>query len=235
MVHRAHSLEPATVLRYGERAGGLVWWVGTPYGSDKVERRVVMVGSDLSTGQPLVCVHLGDGLVRDGQAIGDELWVAIARRRYLAVPRDRGVDVLAVSGSGAVRTVHSADSVDISTFAPALDRPSQAQIAAHINEVRRRFDHLDTYWRSEDGTTSPLSAELTEPSVTVEGEWPDACVVVAMRHQRRPGLLLRRTLPLFDETGAPISHENATLVLMEDLDTNYLAPAEEAVEGVFDI
>ena len=226
--------EPDTVIRHGERAGGLVWWAGTPYGSDRIERPVVAVGSAVSTGQPVVRVDLGHGLVRDGGAIADELWVAIARRRYLAVPRDCGVDVLAISASGAVRTVHSADSVDISTFAPAVNRPPQAQIADHINEVRHRFDDLTTAVAREDGTTTSIRPELTELSASVEGEWPDACAVVIMRHQSRPGLVLRRTLPLFDEAGAPINHESAGWRLMEDLDTNYLAPAGEAVDGVLD-
>lgn len=226
--------EPATVLRYGERAGGLVWWAGTPHGGDAIERRVVVVGHDPETGQPAVRVDLGRGLVRDVQPVGDELGLALARRRYLAVPCDRGVDVLAVSASGAVRTIHSVDSIGISRYAPRLHRPPQQEIRKHIEDVRHRFDHLDAFWRSEDGTTSPLSRGLSDPSVSVEGEWPDARVVVTVRHRRRPGLVLRRTLPLFDETGAPIDHEYADIHLMEDLDTDYLAPAEEAVDGVLD-
>jgi hypothetical protein len=79
---------------------------------------------------------------------------------------------VAISASGPVRTIHAADSVDISTFAPAVDRPPEAQIVAHIDRVRHRFDHLDSHRRSEDGTTSPLSPELTEPSVAVDGKWP---------------------------------------------------------------
>lgn len=142
--------------------------------------------------------------------------------------------MLAVVASGAVRTIHSADSIDISRFAPVVRRPLQEQIRKHIDEVRHRFDHLDTFWRSEDSTSRALSRGLSDPSVSVEGEWPDVRVVVTLRHQRRPGLLLRRTLPLFDETGTPIGHKYADMDLMEDLDTNYLAPADEAADGVLD-
>lgn len=226
--------DPALVLRFGEPAGELVWWAGAPYGSDKIDRSVVLVGSDPSSGHPQLRVDLGQGLVADLQPVGEELWVAIGRRRYLAVPRDRGVDVLAIAASGAVRTIYSSASIDISRFAPALNRPPEALIAEHINDIHHQFDHLDAYWRSEDGVTSPLSPELTEPAVSVQGEWPDTRLVVRMRHQNRPGLVLRRTLPLFDETGAPITHQNAVMALMEDLDTHYLAPAEEAVDGVLD-
>jgi len=224
--------DPATVLSAGQRAGGLVWWAGTPYDGDKIERQVVVVGHDPSTGQPRTDVDVGHGLVRDLQAIGDEVWVAVARRRHLAVPRDRGVDVLAISASGAVRTIHSADSIDISRFAPPLHRPPQAQVAGHIDNVRHQFEHLVTHWRSEDGATSPLSPELSEPSASVQSDWPDTSLIVTLRHPSRPGLVLRRTLALFDETGTPINRETAGTMLMEDLETGYLAPAEEAVDGV---
>lgn len=224
--------EPDTVIRHGERAAGLAWWAGAPYDGDKIERPVVVVGSDPSTGEARLRLELGHGLVQDVQAIGDELWVAVARRRYLAVPRDRGVDVLAVSASGAVRTVHRANSIDISHFAPVLNRPPQAQIDHHIAEVREQFEHLDAHWRNDDDTISPLSVALSDTAVLVEGAWPDTRLVVTLRHESRPGLLLRRTLPLFDETGAPIKHEGWRF--MEDLDTHYLAPAKEAIDGLLD-
>lgn len=226
--------DPAMILRYGQRAGGLVWWAGAPYGGDPVERQVVVVGHDRTTGRPSVRVELGGGLVRDVQTIGDELWLSVARRRYLAVSRDRGVDVVAVAASGVVRTIHSADSIDISRFAPAAHRPPPEQIREHIDEVRHRFDYLDRYWRAEDGTTSPLSVGLSDPLVSVDGEWPDTRIVITLRHPRRPGLLLRRTLPLFDQTGSPIKHEHADIHLMEDLDTGHLASAGEALDGVLD-
>lgn len=142
--------------------------------------------------------------------------------------------MLAVSASGQVRQVHIPDSVDISRLAPPIHPLSQEQIRRHIDDVRHLFDHLDTFWTSEHGTVQPLSRGLTDPSVSIEGTWPDTRVVVTLRHQRRPGLPLRRTLPLFDESGSPIDHEYADVNLMEDLDTNYLAPADEAVNGVLD-
>lgn len=226
--------EPDAVLRDGVRAGGLVWCAGAPVGGDKIERRAVVVGHDPATGLPLVRVDAGAGLVGDVQAVGDELWLTVARRRYLAVPRDRGVDVLAVAASGAVRTIHRADSVDVSRFAPVPHRPPPDQIREHIEDMRWRFDHLDAFWHSADGTTGPLSSGLSDPCVSVEGEWPDARLVVTLRHNRRPGLVLRRTLALFDKTGSPIDHEYADIHLMEDLDTGYLAPAAEAADGMLD-
>lgn len=87
---------------------------------------------------------------------------------------------------------------------------------------------------SSDCVTSPLRGGLTSAPVRVEGDWPNTVVVITMRHPRRPGLVQRRTLPLFDDAGSPIDHEYPDIHLMEDLDTNYLAPGEEAVDGVLD-
>jgi hypothetical protein len=225
---------PDTVLRYGVRAGGLIWWAGALPSESKIDRRVIVIGHDPATGQPARRVDLGLGLVGDVQAIGDELWLTVARRRFLAVPRDRGVEVMAVSASGAVRTVQGPGSLDISQYTPALRRPPDEQIYDHIDTIRRKFDHLASFWHSPASAISPLSDGLSDASVSVEGKWPNACLVVMMRHRQRPGLILRRTLPLFDDRGSPIDHGFADIHLMEDLDTNYLAPAEEAVDGVLD-
>ena len=67
------------------------------------------------------------------------------------------------------------------------------------------------------------------------GGWPNMRLVITFRHARRPGLLLRRTLELFDEAGGPVSHTYADIHLMEDLDTGGIPPAEEAVDGVLDV
>lgn len=96
------------------------------------------------------------------------------------------------------------------------------------------FDHLDSYWEAPDGSTSPLSRGLADPEVSVIDEWPSTRIVITMRHRKRPGLLLRRTISLFDDLGAPIRRDYADIHLMEDLDTGYLAPAEEAIDGVLD-
>lgn len=222
------------VLANGVPAGGLRWDVGAPTGADKINRHAVAMGCDPSGNRPPVRVDLGPGLVRDVQSVDDELWVVVARRRFLAVPLDRGVAVLAVAASGAIRTVLAADTIDVSASAPPPRRPPDEHIRAHIDTVRRRFDNLDTYWHRADGTVSPLSDGLSGARVSVQGDWPDARLVVTLQHRCRPGLLLRRTLPLFDEQGSPIEHRYADIHLMEDLDTGYVAPADEAVDGVLD-
>ncbi|MBB2893743.1 hypothetical protein [Flexivirga oryzae] len=171
------------IFRYGEPAGGLKWWAGSPDDEGFASRRVLAVGHEPETGGEVVTADLVLGLVNSAQAIGDELWVAVARAPARPVTADYGVDVLAVAA---------------------------------------------------DGVTSALSDGLSAPSVTVEGDWPDTRIVVMFRHTRRPGLLLRRTLPVFDEEGRPVDHEYPDIYLMEDLDTGHLAPAEDAVDGILD-
>lgn len=227
--------DPQVIRRYGVSAGGQLWWAGAPTGGDPINRRVIAVGHDPTTGGEAVRVDLGIGLIHAARAVGDELWLGVARRRFLSfAPQDHGVDVLAVSSTGSVRRVYPANSIDITSSAPPLRRPTDRQIADHIKTVRNMFAHLDEFWRSPAGTTGPLSDGLTEPSVSVQGDWPHTRVVVTLRHRSRPGLLLRRTLPLFNDAGQPIDHQNADIYLMEDLDTHYLAPADEAVDGVLD-
>jgi hypothetical protein len=176
----------------------------------------------------------GLGVVSTMRAVGREVWLTVARRRFLAVPHDRGVEVLAVSTSGGVRTVHRPNSIDISFSNPPREQPPDEVVRTHVERVRARFEQLDTYWRDQDGAAHPLSRGLSQPSVSVEGDWPDTRLAVTLRHPSRPGLRLRRTFALFDERGRPLSHEYAEIHLMEDLDTGYIAPADEARDGVLD-
>ena len=179
--------DPQIVRRYGVAAGGALWWAGAPTGGDRIDRRVIAVSHDPTTAQEVLRIDLGLGLVGAARTVGDELWLAVVRRRYLSfAPRDGGVDVLAVSPTGAVRTVYRADSIDITSSAPPLRRPTDQQIGEHAHHVRDMFAHLEDFWHAEDGTTRALS----------DG--------------------------------------HADVFLMEDLDTNYLAPADEAVDGVLD-
>lgn len=226
--------DPETVLRYGLRAGGLVWWAGAPTAGDRVNRRVLAIGHDPATGQPVIRVDLSLGLVSDAQTVGDELWLSVRRRHSLPTSSDQGVDVLAVSAGGIVRTVYRADSADIFRFAPPLHRPPQEQIDHDVDKVRRMFDHLNIFWKDDNGAPSAISAALTNPSVTVEDDWPHTRIVVTFEHRLRPGLLLRRTLPVFNDEGAAVDHKYADIHLMEDLDTNHIAPDEQAVDGILD-
>lgn len=226
--------DPETILRCGITAGQLVWAAGAPTDGDRVDRQVIAVGHDDVSGQPVVRVSLGLGEVGDMQAVGDELWLSVRRRRHIPGAPDRGVDVLAVSDAGEVRTIYPADSIDISRFAPTLHRPLEEELRQQIDGARRQFDDLEHYWQDPRGDVSPLSDGLSESAVIVEDEWPRTRVVVTFKHRARSGLVLRRTLEIFDDEGRPIDHQYASIYLMEDLDTGHIAPASDAVDGVLD-
>jgi hypothetical protein len=227
--------DPRVVLRHGVRAAGLIWWVGADREGDAINRRVLIRGHDRETGRTVLSVDGGLGLVGEVGAVGDELWIVVSRQRLLRVANSRGVEVIAVSGDGAVRSVHAPNSIDISATRPEMGaRPNNDEIDAAIEAIRSQFDHVESYWRDNDGNIHPLADGITEPGVEVRGDWPDTTVAVLVRHPSRPGLL-RRTFAVFDERGQVIDHEYADIGLMEDLDTGYLTPATEAVDGVLEI
>lgn len=223
------------VQRYGVPADGLVWQAGSQPRSDAICRRVYAVGHEPSSGDEVVQVDLGIGFVRDVQAAGDELWVALARAQCKPAPENPGVDVVAVRADGSARVVYEADTLDVSQFSPHPRRPSQEEIDEAIEKVRGQFSNLGGFWTADDGSSHPLVRGLSAPSVSVEGDWPDSHVVVTFKHTSRPDLVLRRQLRIFDDEGYPVEHEYASIHLMEDLDTYHVPPAEDAVNGVLDI
>ncbi|KYH43169.1 hypothetical protein [Branchiibius sp. NY16-3462-2] len=223
------------VQRYGVPADGLVWQAGSQPRSDTIRRRVYAVGHEPSSGDEVVRVDLGIGFVRDVQAVGDELWVAVARAQSKPTPENPGADVLVVRADGSAREVYKADTLDISQFSPNPRRPSQEEIDDAIEKVRGQFSNLGGFWTADDGSSHPLLRGLSEPSVSVEGDWPTSRVVVTFKHTSRPDLVLRRKLRIFDDEGYPVDHEYASIHLMEDLDTDHVPPAQDAVNGVLDI
>lgn len=223
------------VRRSGVSAGGLVWQAGSRPREDSICRRVYAVGHDASSGEAVVRVDLGVGFVRDVQAVGDEVWVALARMQSRPTPENPGADVLAVRADSTVRTVYEADSLDVSRFAPVPRRPPQDDVEEAIGKALGQFSDLGGFWVAEDGSVRALTRGMSDPSVGVEGDWPTCRVVVTFKHTSRPGLVLRRQLRVFDDEGQPINHELAAIHLMEDLDTHHLPPAQDAVNGVLEI
>jgi len=58
------------------------------------------------------------------------------------------------------------------------DADRQVAVAA----VQHEFAHLTDYWRSQDGSTGPLSHGMSDAKTVVAGEWPDTRVGVSLRH-----------------------------------------------------
>ena len=228
-------LEPwEQVDQYGVRADGLVWQAGSPKSTDPIRRQVYAVGHDAASGEERARVDLGVGFVRDVQAIGNELWVAVARAQSKPTPASPGADELAVRADGSVRKVYEADTLNISHCAPVPHRPPPDEIDEAIEKVRSQFSDLGDYWTAEDGRSHALVRGLSDSSVSVEGDWPSSRVVVTFQHTSRPHLTLRRQLRIFDDEGYPVDHEYASIHLMEDLDTDHVPPAQDAIDGVLD-
>ncbi|WP_146081690.1 hypothetical protein [Clavibacter michiganensis] len=99
------------------------------------------------------------------------------------------------------------------------------------------FGDPDAYWGDPRDTRgrAPLAQGMSGSSVTVVGEWPRTRVVVEFRHASRPGLLLRRTLPVFDAAGRIATAEYAAIHLMEDVETGQLPPAGAARDGILEV
>lgn len=57
------------------------------------------------------------------------------------------------------------------------------------------------------------------------GSWPDTTLQITFAWTRRPGVRLRRVIPLYDELGRPEEPRYANVHLMEDLDTGNVAAA----------
>jgi hypothetical protein len=223
--------EPWFLRRYAVPAGGLLWSAGALRDGDRIERHAVVTAHDAATFTEMLRVDLGIGAVTHGCGVGRELWVAVARRRHLASARDRGVEIVAVSTSGQTRTVLPGDSIDITGRGWAPVRPATGQISEQKRAALAQFSGLGRHRQAEDGPATALAERLPDLAVTIVGEWPDIRLEVIFAHRSRPGLRLCRRVALFDELGRPRDLGYAVIHLLEDLDTGYIAPAEEAVNG----
>lgn len=227
--------DPVRVLAGGERLGESLWWFGADTGGSAVDRQVLVVAHDPATGAPRRTLTAGEGTVQTVARVGDELWFIVNRMQFLRVGRDDGVEVLALAADGTIRTVLAPESVDIGSFEPLLvPRPEEAEIAAHVAASREVFADLEHFWRDRSGWAHPLSDGLEDMGTAVEGDWPTTVLLVRLRHPSRPGLLLQRRFGLYDERGRPVALDDATIEIMEDLDTGYLPPVTKAIDGVLE-
>lgn len=222
-------------IQSGVRCGDIVWWQGVSASGGPNYPECVAVGYDAGSRREVLRVELGPGLDGGGRAVRDELWLMMNRRPSRPVSASRGIGVLAISATGVVRTVYEPDSIDISGHAPPVHPLEGDAIQRHVATVSGPFGKLEQHWRRPDGSTQALSEGMSNTGVEVEGEWPDSRLVITFRHPVRPGLLLRRTLTLFDDAGGPVFHTYAEIHLMEDLDTGGVPPADEAVDGILDL
>jgi hypothetical protein len=81
------------------------------------------------------------------------------------------------------------------------------------------------------------SEGVRDVSVELDGRWPDTAVLVRFRHQCRPGLLLQRSLSVFDELGRPVPVELDMVGwrLDEWLSGGLAPPPRDAVDGLLEL
>ncbi len=123
-------------------------------------------------------------------------------------------DVSVLLGPGAV---------DITELGwPMVTQPVQAD--SYVAQVRDQWSRLSF------GEGRPF-----DEHATLLGQWPDTQLEWTFRWSTRPGLILRRRVALFDQLGRIDYPEDATMDLMETVDSGLIPPAEDAVNGYLDL
>lgn len=180
-------------------------------------------------------VDLGPGRVVAAAAIGHRLAVAVERRRLTLYHSRRPVELLAIDGIiGATDVVSAPDAIDITSHCwPLVERPRDAD--AYLRDVVSKFPDLNATWHSGKNETRPLADGLHDARAVVVGDWPEAYLEWTFTFDARPGVRLRRRVPLFDELGRIHEPELADMHLMEDLDTRTLPHASQARDGILDV
>ena len=202
---------PALGLRWH-----LGWSTGPGAGRWRGSRRAVATAHD-GSGTTLRHEDLGVGRVRAAAARGGRLVVAVERPRTPPWSRAAPVELLALD---AARDGHEAllapDAVDVTRHCwPLVPEPLEAGSCAE--QLRAAHDAPGTG-----------RAQLV-------GSWPDTHLELTVTHDERPGVVLRRRVPLCDELGRVDPPRYADVHLEEDLATGDLPPLTAARDGVLDV
>lgn len=199
---------------------GLHWQLGWPVEPSadrwRGSRRSVALADD-SAGAAVRRWDLGVGRVRATATSGGRLVVAVERPPTPPWARAAPVELLALDPArDGHETLLAPDAVDVTQHCwPLVPEPLEA--ASYAEQVR------DT----NDGT-SPGRTQLV-------GDWPETHLEWVIGHEQRPGALLRRRAPLFDELGRITLPRYADVHLEEDLATGDLPPLSSAQDGVLDV
>lgn len=104
-----------------------------------------------------------------------------------------------------ITTLLGADTVDITELCwPLVPRPVEAN--SYTAQILARNSSLQQYWHGDDGVR-PLAGGMTEVTTRLYGQWPHTHLEWTFRWTQRPGLTLRRRVPLYDELGR-LAHPN---------------------------
>lgn len=157
------------------------------------------------------------GGILSATALGDRLAVTVARPGGAS-------EVLALDpDTSEARGLLAPDAVRITDLGwPMVTRPVAAD--SYVEQLHARWSRLEF----GEGQLSDVRASLL-------GQWPDTQLEWTFRWPTRPGLVLRRRVPLFDELGRIADNDAATQDLMESMEGGGLPPAEDAVDGYLDL
>ena len=175
--------------------------------------------------------ELGSGSVVTARPIADDTAVGVAVRRR--VP-SRAVEVISLRPDDEhAATLLPADAIDISDRCwPLAPRPLEAD--SYAARILAANSPPETDRHGADGVR-PVADGISDATTSLDGTWPDTHLQWTFRWPERPGLILRRRVPLYDELGRPVPPEYASIHLMEDLDTHAIPPASAAHENILDI
>jgi hypothetical protein len=229
--------DPADEEQEPLHALGLVWHTG--WSTERsVERwrgsRRAVVSAHDADGTELRRWDLGVGTVRATAVSGGLVVVAVERARTPPWARAAPVELVALDPAHEGHEVLLApDAVDVTEHCwPLVPEPLEA--GSYAERVRAANDGLDTWWSSGDAT-GPLANGLSAGSTRLVADWPDTHLQWTFDHDSRPGAVLRRRVPLFDELGRITPPEHADIHLMEDLETGDLPPITATRDGILDV
>lgn len=232
-------------------AAGWLWRTGwqpgeqDPAGARSRERTVATASAAPRTGGPgntsARVFDLGGGGIRAAAAVGEHLVVVTGELPPSLAPtaeasrggRPAASVVVLDPVTGGVRLWSNGDDIDISEQCwPLVPRPLDAD--SYAQQVLSVWSGMDSYWQGPDGD-HPLASGLSGSRARLVGQWPTTRVEFTFDHASRPGVRLRRYIPLFDELGAIDHSEYADIGLMEDLDTGRVPPLTDARDGFLDV
>lgn len=208
------------------RSGSLQWtcgWTQEPSEQPTPQPTVIAVAAS-GDDREVQRYDLGPGGVTATAAGADgALLVAVGRRGWGPHgTADAPVEVLRLSPTGERGVLLPAESVDISGHRwPLVPRPPEAD--SYVRQI------LDSW--GELGLAPVLSAAR----LRLVGEWPGTQLECSFDVPSRPGLRLRRRIPLFDELGRTADPRHAGTHRLETVETGGLPPSSAAVDGVLDV
>ncbi|GAA1923199.1 hypothetical protein GCM10009737_26090 [Nocardioides lentus] len=216
------------------RASGHDWHLGHERGGRWPHPLIALAVDD--QGATVHRIDLGPASLQDVTLAGSALWIAVHRPdRRRGRGHDAPGELLRIDpATGEVEQAIGPDALDVAGRGwPRGATPVDA--GDYESATRAGLAELDRFWTGTDGRVTPLATGMSDSRAELVGSWPDTCVEVTFDWSFRPGVRLRRRIPLYDVLGRVAVPDSPDIDLMEDLDTGDVPPASYAVAGVLDV